>query len=262
MDYPKIHLLNFRDLGGMRTKDGKTIKHGYLFRSAQPGLNIDHETIEGIEELELDTIFDLRDPETVKGRVDYKFQYIDNVNLSVLNEIDPKLRDGELDFEAIDVATWNYSNPTRKDFRHKYLEYLKLYKEIPFSMAFGKIFEALDQHERILVHCQGGKDRTGIFFFILLHALGVNEEEILNDYLLSNIARKDKNKLRIDEAFNRSGKTYCAHCMKKLVVVEKRYYKLCMNSILKQYGTFDNFLVKHFHITPERLKNWKDFYLG
>ncbi len=262
MEYPKIHLLNFRDLGGMKTNDGKTIKYGYIFRSAQPGLNIDQETIEGIEELQLDTIFDLRDPETHKGRSDYKFKFIDNVALSVLNDIEPKYRDGKLDFEAIDVAAWDYSNPTAKDFHNKYKEYLKLFKEIPFSLAFNKIFEALDRHERILVHCQGGKDRTGIFFFILLRALGVNEKEILNDFLLSNVARKDKNKMRIDEAYNRSGKIYCAHCMKKLVVVEKKYYRICMNSILKQYGTFDNFLVKHFHITPERLKKWKDFYLG
>ncbi len=262
MDYTKIHLLNFRDLGGLKTKDGRSVKSGLLFRSAQPALNLDSESIAGIEELNLDTIFDLRDPKCIKGRVDYQFKYTEYVNLSVLGEIDDKFRMGELDFDAIDVANWDYVNPTVKDFRHKYREYLKLYEEIPFSNAFAKIFEALDRHEKILVHCQGGKDRTGIFFFILLKALGVNENDILKDFFLSNVARKEKNKLRIKEAYERSGKIYCAHYMERLIVVRKKYYKLSMDSILKHYKTFDDFLLMHFHITPERLKNWKDFYLG
>lgn len=177
-----------------------------------------------------------------------------------MDSIDEKYRHGEFDFVAIDVAMWDYKNPTFKDFKHKYDEYLKLYTEIPFSKDFSKIFSALDRHEKILLHCQGGKDRTGIFFFILLTALNVNKKEILNDYLLSNVYRKKKNKWRIKDAYQKSHKLYCAYYMKKLLILEKRYYKLVIKTIKDYYGSFDNYLVDHFGITEERLTDWKNYY--
>ncbi len=261
MIYPGIHLLNFRDVGGMKTKDGRSIKNGYLFRSAYIPTDIDKETISNVEALGLNTIFDLRDPFTLSGRTDYPFSNIKNVSLSLLESIDSKFKEDKLDFTAIDVGLWDYSNPTFREFKSKYQEYLKLYKQIPFSKEFTKIFEALDHHEKILVHCQGGKDRTGILFFVLLNALGVNEKDIVKDYLASNFSRKKKNKRRIQESFKKSHKLYCAYYMKKLVVVEKKYYELSIKAIIEEYGSFENYLKKHFNVTKDRIENWKNFYL-
>ena len=261
MKYPDIQLLNFRDLGGLKTKDGKKIKDGLIFRSAYLPSNLDRQTVEGIEKLGLNTIFDLRDPTLLAGRNDYEFANIKNVSLSLLGSIDPDFQIGEFDFGAIDVGLWDYSNPTLKEYRRKYNEYLKFYKIIPFATDFSKIFEALDRHEKILVHCQGGKDRTGIFFLILLKAFNVNEKDIYKDYLASNDARKDKNKWRIKDAYEKSHKLYCAYYMKKLVVVEKKFCKLSLKSIADKYGTFESYLEKHFGITQKRLDDWKKYYL-
>ncbi|EPY39324.1 hypothetical protein AGDE_04604 [Angomonas deanei] len=38
----------------------------------------------------------------------------------------------------------------------------------------------------ILFHCTAGKDRTGLMAALLLHALRVEEDTILEDYLLTN----------------------------------------------------------------------------
>jgi protein-tyrosine phosphatase len=37
-----------------------------------------------------------------------------------------------------------------------------------------------------LVHCRLGKDRTGVFGAVVLNALGVNDCDILHDYMLSD----------------------------------------------------------------------------
>lgn len=261
MDYPKIHLLNFRDVGGLKTKNGRRVKTGYIFRGSQPALDIDKETIEGIEELGLDGIYDLRDKSTIFNRENYNFPNIKYVNVSVLETIDKKYRNGELDFRSIDVTLWDYVNPTFKDYRNRYREFTKLYTEIPFSQDFNKIFEAMDRHEKMYIHCQGGKDRTGVLFFILLGALGVNEKEILKDYLLSNKVRVKKNRMRLRQGWEKSHKLFCVYFMRKLLVLRKKYYLMTMDSIKKYYGTFNKYLEEHFNITESRLQNWRDYYL-
>ena len=52
---------------------------------------------------------------------------------------------------------------------------------------YKKFFEILlDQNNgTILYHCSAGKDRTGVATALLLSALGVDRETVINDYLLS-----------------------------------------------------------------------------
>ncbi len=38
----------------------------------------------------------------------------------------------------------------------------------------------------VLWHCTGGKDRTGLAAMLILSALGVDEETVVKDYLLTN----------------------------------------------------------------------------
>merc|ERR1712224_887219 len=53
---------------------------------------------------------------------------------------------------------------------------------------FRSFLEALAEPGNVpaLVHCTAGKDRTGWAVALLLLALGVDKEEVMQDYLLSN----------------------------------------------------------------------------
>jgi protein-tyrosine phosphatase len=66
-----------------------------------------------------------------------------------------------------------------------------LYRALPEWMA-GRIagmFEAIAKgHVPIVIHCAAGKDRTGIAVAVLLRALGVPEQTVIEDYLLTNSA--------------------------------------------------------------------------
>ena len=55
---------------------------------------------------------------------------------------------------------------------------------------YARMFEALleQQEGGFLVHCSAGKDRTGFACALILHALGVPEQTVLEDYLLTNSA--------------------------------------------------------------------------
>lgn len=63
------------------------------------------------------------------------------------------------------------------------------YGRIPFQFAeqYREMFaQLLDQRAPLVVNCSAGKDRTGVAVALILTALGVPRETIVEDYLLSN----------------------------------------------------------------------------
>ncbi len=66
-----------------------------------------------------------------------------------------------------------------------------LYRALPTWMAprIRGMFECLAaERTPLIVHCAAGKDRTGVAIGVLLHALGVPMQTILDDYILTNTA--------------------------------------------------------------------------
>jgi protein-tyrosine phosphatase len=71
----------------------------------------------------------------------------------------------------------------------------KTYRRLPFDEGNQHVFregvKALAnraQDEAFIVHCAAGKDRTGIFCALVLTEAGVDEETVVEDYLMTNSA--------------------------------------------------------------------------
>jgi protein-tyrosine phosphatase len=68
-----------------------------------------------------------------------------------------------------------------------------LYGEMPFAPShldlFAQYFQVLAESDRpVLIHCAAGKDRTGMLAALTHHLLGVSRDDLLADYLLTNVA--------------------------------------------------------------------------
>ena len=61
------------------------------------------------------------------------------------------------------------------------------YARMPFNnQAFRILFEHIQKGDvPILIHCASGKDRTGVACMLILLALGVDREIVLEDYLFN-----------------------------------------------------------------------------
>ena len=243
---------NFRDMGGLPCPDGQKIRRWKLFRTPC----IVPKTPGGWEFLEncgLDVIIDLRDREEVRYKPDRLPKGCDYINAPVFEE-------GKYKYILVSrkaklrVATLFGTKRQRLVKQEK----LESYRDMPFSNAYQQIFRCMDQGKTIAFHCSEGKDRTGFAAALIELAFGREQDDILNQYLLSNKyrPRKDRSymrKLGYSEDFV-DDIAYCEETHEELFLMAK-------SAILARYGSLGEYMREEFDITPERVERWKTFYL-
>jgi protein-tyrosine phosphatase len=165
--------LNVRDLGGLATEDGRRTKHGAVVRAD----NIRKLTDAGwrsLAEHGVRRIVDLRLPQELAADEPRDVD-IDVVHVSVLGEALDEEYIAELDAQLASV------DDVADHYLFSYVDWLERYRE-----QFGRAFAAVaDADGTVLVHCMGGKDRTGIVSALLLRLAGVPHATIGEDYAVT-----------------------------------------------------------------------------
>ncbi len=168
--------VNFRDLGGYRTEDGRVVRSGRVFRAGMMH-HIDAVGLSTLRDtLGICTVVDLRNAEelTADGRSPFEDYGIDWRNVAIGGEtvMTPEERQERFKAMAAGPVDWCES-------------YVRMSERAP--AAFRTFFElAADPANAPLVfHCTGGRDRTGVAAALLLSSLGVDDETIARDYSLT-----------------------------------------------------------------------------
>ncbi|HUE59770.1 MAG TPA: tyrosine-protein phosphatase, partial [Acidimicrobiales bacterium] len=161
---------NFRDLGGYRTLGGGTVKWGRVFRAdALHGMS--ERDLRLYEGLGLRAVFDLRaDSERTE-----RPNPVPSRALAIL---------GQVEEEGGAPATLPTAEAVDGE-RFLYELYARLI--LHSAAQIGDLLTALagDDGLPAVFHCHAGKDRTGLVAAVLLDALGVHRELILDDYELT-----------------------------------------------------------------------------
>jgi len=167
---------NFRDLGGHRTTDGRSVRRGTVFRSAHLG-GLTDEDRRALGKLGVRTIVDLRGVSEAAETP----HAIDGLACRIVGaHIEPGVR------ERIRGAVADGSaNP------HLIMQFMgDHYRDYPRRCApgFRTLFATLSdgKHRPLVFHCTAGKDRTGFASALLLTLLGVPWDAVLEDYLRTN----------------------------------------------------------------------------
>jgi len=166
--------LNVRDLGGHPTEDGGETRFGSIVR-ADSVSRLSPEGWEALVGYGIRTVIDLRgdheredDP---PGELPVEVRHVPFLEASepewelIADELE------RLDELSVPEAT-----------REAYVIFLERFKP-NVGAAFRAVAEAPEGG--VVVHCVGGKDRTGLLTALLLHVAGVPTEEIAADYALS-----------------------------------------------------------------------------
>lgn len=163
-------LQNFRDLGGYRTVDGGHTVWGQIFRSDSLH-KLTPADLVAFDRIGVRVVYDLRGDEE---RTTYP-NPVDSIQLAVVGQP----RDGS---RTIDPAWFSAAGDGERLLRDLYLGML-----LHSAPLFGQLLTGLvdPQNRPAVFHCHAGKDRTGVAATLLLLALGVDREDILDDYELT-----------------------------------------------------------------------------
>lgn len=169
--------INLRDFGGYATEDARHVRMGRLFRSGALA-HLDAEGQAAFARLDVRLICDLRRDEE-RHEEPTPMPHGSPARLEI--PIDPgsaiALRAGMVD----DTLTAKQRIDFMVQINHELAR--------DHTEDYARMFEGLLALEEggFLVHCAAGKDRTGFACALILHALGVPEHTVLEDYLLTNV---------------------------------------------------------------------------
>jgi protein-tyrosine phosphatase len=169
--------LNFRDLGGYTTATGQTVRRGRVYRSD----HLNDVTADGLvemERLDIRTVIDLRFP-VERERQPSRLPADTDVVHAHPDGMEAANQEGFLEMIQSGRVRRYLAEEAAADYRTMVNDGIGLVLEVLRTVGDDKC-------QPVLFHCTAGKDRTGIAAALLLRVLGVPDETVIYDYLLSN----------------------------------------------------------------------------
>jgi protein-tyrosine phosphatase len=164
---------NFRDLGGYPTDDGRTVRWRQIFRSNHLGC-LTEADVAIVRALGVRSAFDFRGQQERAAAICAIAEIAVHslpIEPTVVAALRARLAEGRLSAEdALEIMQDSYRNYVRHN-----------------THSFRTLFtHLLEDRAPLVIHCTAGKDRTGFACALILHVLGVREDVIADDYLLTN----------------------------------------------------------------------------
>lgn len=249
---------NFRDLGGYKTSDGRTVKKGVLYRSGELH-KLTNADLEVLESLGIRTVINFLTPEEIEKRGrDRLPARVREVSLPIVGGVADDLTRAASkaretgDFSQLPVEI----NPEI----HRLLidagseQYGALIREIGNGANLPLVF-----------HCSHGIHRTGTASALVLSLVGVPWYTVREDYLLSNTTRKTEVQKRLSELRNLAANSKGVKPeqvdttnIEAFYILDGSYIDASLDEIVEKYGSVENYAKRGLRLTDEdldRLRN-------
>jgi len=242
---------NFRDYGGYAVESGGRLRRGILWRSAHHE-QASNDDLGIIDALRIDTVIDLRgDDERAAHPCRRSPDFAARVMFApgITAGLAPHLAAAGTGITADVARERMILTYEGMPYRPVLVESLRLY------------LAALAEYDSpSLVHCVAGKDRTGFAVALVHRLLGVHEDDVMADYLLTNITGK------IDERVAQGGEVIRARyggdikddAIRTLMMVGPAYLDAAFAAIRARHGTLAQYAEDVLGMTPEMHEGMRD----
>ncbi len=238
-------IANFRDLGGHTTRDGARVRHARLFRSGHLGHASDAD-MEQLAALGIQRVFDFRNLADIDsdgsdrlpdGTRHHRLPMPNPAAAQDLrsllrgatpDKIDELFGNGQAAAMMVDSAA-------------------ELVRER--SEVYAEFLTELAQPESLpaLFHCSAGKDRAGWAGTLVLLALGVEEDQVVEQYLLSN-----QNLEGIRKRLDGDGDVKWGDYLRPFLEVRPEYIESSFAAMREMWGSFDRYLAEGLLISDSQ----------
>lgn len=248
---------NFRDLGGYTTTDGSIVRWNRLYRSNDlSGLTAaDLEYLGGIG---IKLICDFRserervdapDREFLPAgtpRLAAEYDPPEWLNLTVEQTgLDPDIVRQQIQSGGLSAVA------TRRLMRRAYRSFVTDYSD-----QWAELFRRIASTDNLptVVHCTAGKDRTGFASALILLSLGVPEKTVFEDYMLTNLYRRNFYSFVLRWVSLYSFFRTDPDDLVPLLEARREYLRESLDAIRENYGSVEEYLATALDVTPTMME--------
>lgn len=244
--------LNFRDVGGYRNKAGQSVKWNKIYRSDSLSSLSFKDKIK-LAKMRITVDCDLRSSYEKNASPDDLWSGVKYVDVPIYSD------DVNEDKSSHKLYRLIHHIPDLKDnFIGQIYQrtLLNTHSQEQFAKIFAELLELPDE-QGLVYHCSAGKDRTGMTSALILMALGVDDDTIARDYLLTNTLydfARSRNLPSNDEISKMIAKM-------NVTKGEGIAIRGITETIRSGWGDFANFFKKELGFSQSDLKQLRQMYL-
>jgi protein-tyrosine phosphatase len=236
---------NLRDLGGWPTRDGGCVRGGLVYRSTELA-KLAGADMAAFAALGIRAVYDLRTEAERAAQPDRFPSGTEYVVVDVLGD--------SMDAAPAKLFTLLSDPKAAEDilgggkgltlFESGYREIVNLSSA---RSGYRRLFSDLtqEQHRPALFHCTTGKDRTGWAAASLLMLLGVSDDLVMKEYLLTNDQLLPAEKAIIDRFQALGGE---AELLRPVIGVAPEYLEAALEAMRKEFGTIEGYFSEGLEI--------------
>lgn len=246
-------LHNLRELGGLTSEGGKSIRRGLLYRSAA----LDRLSEKGLlwmqSDLGLSRVIDLRTDEEALRRPDIKTDGIEYLHIPIFTE------------RVLGIS--RERKMSNSEILNSLPSMYELYQRIVTDKSCREnLAEALRavinyRGGAVLWHCTAGKDRCGILSTLVLASLNIDQEEIISDYLITNDDPGQRGYGYYLAVLLGGGGTRRARQILDMFRAKRDYLEAAQSALTEDFSSGEDFLVNGLGIERREIEEFREYIL-